>query len=427
MPTQAWAVFPACLARKKMPPLCENGWDMLPLGNTIRRTAMYPRVSDILNDLLGTQILLPAKTFGLFLALAFIAAFIALRRELVRKEQLGHYRLHRQNLLLESPLPAYWIAVHAAVWGLLGYKVGYMFVDGEAFSNHTEEILFSAKGYWLTGLLGIALGGGLKYREYAQRKHLKEKRKEVLVGPSFYVGTATTIAFVAGILGSKLFAMLEPGSNFWQDPLGDLMSFNGLSFFGGLICAGGLIIVYLYRKGFGVVRAIDGFAPCLILAYAVGRIGCQLSGDGDWGIVNELPNPGWLPDWAWAYTYPHNVALEGVPIPGCTGDFCRQLPQPVWPTPLYETLAGLGIFGVLMLLRTRLAHPGMLTSVWLILIGIERFGIEQIRVNSRYGVGLTQAELISILLILTGIGILVYALRKKDPMVIETARPTSEL
>jgi prolipoprotein diacylglyceryltransferase len=388
---------------------------------------MYPRLSDILNDFLGTNILLPAKTFGLFLALAFIAAFLVLRRELARKEQLGHYRLRRERLLIESPLPAYWIAVHAAIWGLLAYKIGYMVVDSAEFSNHTEDVLLSSKGYWLSGLLGLLIGGGLKYREYAQRKGLKEKYKDVVVGPSFYVGTVTTIAFVAGILGSKLFAMLEPGGNFWRDPLGDLMSFNGLSFFGGLICAGGIIIVYLYRKGFGVVRAIDGFAPSLILAYAVGRIGCQLSGDGDWGVVNTLPNPGWLPDWAWAYTYPHNVALEGVPIPGCTGEFCMALPQPVWPTPLYETLMGLGIFGILMLLRTRLRHPGMLSGVWLIGIGLERFGIEQIRVNSRYGLGLTQAELISILLILTGAAIFVYALRKKDPLVIETARPSSEV
>lgn len=388
---------------------------------------MYPRLSDIINDLFGTHILLPAKTFGLFLALAFIAAFLVLRRELARKEQLGHFRLRRERLVLESPLPAYTIVIHALIWGLLAYKLGYMLVDGKEFSNHTEDVLLSSKGFWLTGLLGAAIGGGLKYREYARRKGLKEKTKEVLVGPSFYVGTVTTIAFIAGILGSKIFAMLEPGSNFWADPLGDLLSFNGLSFFGGLLCAGGIIILYLYRKGFGVVRAVDGFAPCLILAYAVGRIGCQLSGDGDWGIVNELPNPGWLPDWAWAYTYPHNVALEGVPIPGCTGEYCMQLPQPVWPTPLYETLTGLGIFGILMFLRTRLHHPGLLTSVWLILIGIERFGIEQIRVNSRYGLGLTQAELISILLILTGVAIMVYALRKKDPMVIETARPTSEV
>lgn len=388
---------------------------------------MYPRLSDIINDLFGTHILLPAKTFGLFLALAFIAAFLVLRRELARKEQLGHFRLRRERLVLESPLPAYTVAIHALIWGLLAYKLGYMFVDGKEFSNHTEDVLLSGKGFWLTGLLGAAIGGGLKYREYARRKGLKEKTKEVLVGPSFYVGTVTTIAFIAGILGSKIFAMLEPGSNFWADPIGDLLSFNGLSFFGGLLCAGGIIILYLYRKGFGVVRAVDGFAPCLILAYAVGRIGCQLSGDGDWGIVNELPNPGWLPDWAWAYTYPHNVALEGVAIPGCTGEYCMQLPQPVWPTPLYETLTGLGIFGILMFLRTRLHHPGLLTSVWLILIGIERFGIEQIRVNSRYGLGLTQAELISILLILTGVAIMVYALRKKDPLVIETARPTSEI
>ena len=385
---------------------------------------MYPRLSDLINDLFGTNILLPAKTFGFFLALAFVAAYISMRRELIRKEKLGHFTPRKERILVEGPLHIGYVILHAALWGLVAYKLGYMFVDANAFSNNTEDILLSAKGFWLTGLLGAAIGGGLKYREYARRKDIKEKYQELLVGPSFYSGTVVTIAFVAGIAGSKLFAMLEPGSNFWRDPLPELISFNGLSFYGGLILAGVLIIRYLYVRGFGILRAVDGFAPCLILAYAIGRIGCQLSGDGDWGITNLAPKPGWLtwlPDWAWAYKYPHNVALDGVPIPGCTGPYCMELAQPAWPTPIYETILGLTIFGILMLLRNRLAHPGQLTAIWLFLIGIERLAIEKIRVNSLYTIGpiqFTQAELISTILILGGITIFVLTLRKKDPLVI---------
>jgi prolipoprotein diacylglyceryltransferase len=228
---------------------------------------------------------------------------------------------------------------------------------------------------------------------------------------------------VAGILGSKLFAMLEPGSEFWKDPLGDLVSFNGLSFFGGLLCAGGLIIYFLYRKGFHILTCVDAFAPGLALANGVGRIGCQLAGDGDWGIVNTSPKPGWLswmPDWAWAYDYPHNVAMEGVPIPGCT-DFmyCRHLPLPVFPTPFYETLMGVAIFCILWALRKRMKYAGLVTGIYMILIGLERFLIEQIRVNTRYDLGIlqfTQAELIATLLIVGGSTILFLVMRQKRPL-----------
>jgi prolipoprotein diacylglyceryltransferase len=248
-------------------------------------------------------------------------------------------------------------------------------------------------------------------------------------GPTFYLGTILTIAFVAGIGGSKLFAMLEPGSHFWRDPIGDILSFNGLSFFGGLICAGFLIIYYLHRKGFHLLTSVDAFAPGLILANAVGRIGCQLSGDGDWGIVNTAPKPGflsWMPDWLWASTYPHNVAMEGIPIPGCNPEvyaiYCRELALPVYPTPVYETIMGVAMFGFLWMIRKRMPYPGLMTGIYLILVGTERLIIERIRVNAKYDFGilqLTQAELISMLLILGGIAILFFRLRAKKPL--ETA------
>jgi len=195
-----------------------------------------------------------------------------------------------------------------------------------------------------------------------------------------------------------------------------------------------------------------------MLAYAVGRIGCQVSGDGDWGILNSayyttpdgkpslsspilyerivtqykqlyLPQfgslenirhlnvkaPSFLPDWLFAYPYPHNVINEGVRITGCDGGYCSQLPIPVFPTPFYETLVCLGLFFVLWSLRKRLKVPGALFAVYLILNGIERFFIEKIRVNTTYsifGFHPTQAEIISSLLVISG-GILLVVLKKK--------------
>lgn len=383
---------------------------------------MYPRLSDLLNDLLGTHMLLPAKTFGFFLALAFVAAYIPIRAELIRREKLGQYKAFRTKVRVAGPMPVTELLFYAAMWGIAGYKLGLLITDPDLFNNDTEAALLSAKGFWLTGLLGLALGGGWKYREYRKKQGEKEKFEEVDTYPAYYFGTVVTIAFMAGIGGSKLFAMLEPGSNFWQDPLGDLLSFNGLSFFGGLICAGGLIIYYLWRKGFHILTVVDAFAPGLILAYAVGRIGCQLSGDGDWGIPNPNPKPGflsWAPDWMWAFDYPHNVASEGVPMAGCVGEYCRHLAVPAYPTPFYETLMGIGIFLILWAIRKRMKYAGLVTGIYMVLIGIERFAIEKIRVNTHYSLGglqFTQAELISTLLVLGGAGIIWYAMRQKKEL-----------
>jgi phosphatidylglycerol:prolipoprotein diacylglycerol transferase len=163
---------------------------------------------------------------------------------------------------------------------------------------------------------------------------------------------------------------------------------------------------------------LDIAGPGLMLAYAVGRIGCHLSGDGDWGIENLSPKPGWLswaPDWVWSFKYPHNVVNEGVPIAGCTGNFCNELPLPVYPTPFYEVLMGLAIFAFLWSIRHKITTPGIMVSIYLILNGLERFLIETIRVNSKYhvfGMGFTQAELISSIMIITGLAGIFWSMNK---------------
>lgn len=380
---------------------------------------MYPFLSDMFNDLLGTDFQLPMKTFGFFLALAFIAAYWALRSELLRREGLGQFKLRPEKIRKQGPMHIREVILYGLLWGILGYKLGLLFTDPEFFNSDTGGALMSTKGFWLTGLLGLGIAGGLKYWDYAKRKDLEEVFETIQAGPSHYLGTIVTIAFVAGIGGSKLAAMLEPGSNFWVDPIGDLLSFNGLSFYGGLILAGALIVYYLYRKGFHIMTAFDAFGPALILAYAVGRIGCQLAGDGDWGIANLEPQPEWLsflPEWTWTFDYPNNVAAEGELIAGCTGPFCRRLVPSVYPTPLYEIIMGLGIFGFLWAIRKRLRYAGMLGGLYLFFNGLERFTIEKIRVNGDYsifGMDTTQAELIGVLLMLGGIAMFVYALRRK--------------
>lgn len=369
---------------------------------------MYPRLSDLINDLLGTQLNLPVKTFGFFLALAFAGAFFVLIKELRRRETEGHFRLRKVRIRTAGPMSITEVITGTVIWGLVGYKLGLLITDYELFNTDTEAAIMSTKGYWLTGLLGAGAAFGLRYRKYLELKESKETFEEPLVGPSHYVGIVVTIAFVAGILGSKLFAHLEDPAKFMQDPIGNLLSFDGLSFLGGLIAAGVAILWYLKRKGFDSLISLDAFAPSVITGYAIGRIGCHMAGDGDWGIVNLNARPGflsWLPDWLWAYDYPHNVIHAGVPIPGCSGEFCSHLAQPVYPTPIYETIMGFIILGILWSLRKKLKYVGQLCGVWLSLIGVERFLVEGIRINDRYnflGMNLSQAQIISVFLVLGG-------------------------
>jgi phosphatidylglycerol:prolipoprotein diacylglycerol transferase len=227
----------------------------------------------------------------------------------------------------------------------------------------------------------------------------------------------TIIALVFGLLGAKLFDIFENWSDFLKNPSAYIFSPAGLTFYGGLICAALAIWLYARRHKIGFWHLNDAAAPGLMLAYAVGRIGCHVAGDGDWGIDNTRPKPfSWLPDWLWAYNYPHNVNEAGVRIAGCIdAKYCNELPQPVYPTAFYETLICLVLFAILWSLRKRLKIPGILFAVYLMLNGIERFFIEKIRVNNRMdllGFHPTQAEVISTLLFLVGL-VLFIVLRRK--------------
>ncbi len=168
------------------------------------------------------------------------------------------------------------------------------------------------------------------------------------------------------------------------------------------------------------IHVMDAVAPALIMGYAVGRLGCQFSGDGDWGIVNAAATPGWwfLPDWAWSFTYPHNVLNDGIPMEGCLWQYCHQLAEPVYPTPIYETFFSLIIFGILWIMRKRFKIAGMLFFLYVLLNGIERFFIEKIRTNpdiSILGMEATQAEYVAGLLIVIGLVGMIYLGLKKKP------------
>lgn len=208
-------------------------------------------------------------------------------------------------------------------------------------------------------------------------------------------GMVMDLAFVSvlgGIAGAKLFDAIEQPQTLLADPLGVIFSTGGFSIYGGLIVGCIVGIIFLKRKKIALLPMLDAVAPALAIGYGIGRLGCQFSGDGDWGKPAAMDlKPAWLPDWLWAQTYSNNVLGIEIPAPG------------VYPTPLYEALIATLIFIILWQLRKKLAISGHLFCCYLILSGISRWLIEYVRINPLYdlsGLLLSQAQIISICLIL---------------------------
>jgi prolipoprotein diacylglyceryl transferase len=368
---------------------------------------MYPNLYYVFQDLFGIELsgLKLVNTFGFFVALAFIICAWVLTLELRRKQQLGLFVHTEETLTIGAPASFSELLINFVVGFIFGYKIVGAFTIPDAL-NDPQSFILSARGNLPVGLLvGLAFAG-LKWWEKNKQKLAKPETRTIRIWPQDRVGDIVIYAAGFGFLGAKIFHNLENWNDFVKDPIGSLISFSGLTFYGGLICAGIAIIVYARKRKIGVVHLCDAMAPTMMLAYSLGRIGCQVSGDGDWGIVNLHPKPfSWLPDWMWAYTYPHNVVGEGVPIPGCVGQYCNQLPAPVYPTALYEIIVCFALFLVLWMLRKRIKVPGRIFGLYLVLNGIERFFIETIRVNTKYEAlpfQPTQAELIALLLVVAG-------------------------
>jgi len=222
----------------------------------------------------------------------------------------------------------------------------------------------------------------------------KEARRIMPALDPEFMNNACLYGFLAGLLGARLFHILEYPGEFLADPKAMLLSRGGFTIFGGLIVGSLTAAWYARRKGAPIPLLLDAAAPGLMLAYAIGRIGCQISGDGDWGIAVTSPAPAWLPDWLWAQTYAGNIAHVSIPAPG------------VYPTPIYETLMSPLAFAILWRVRRQSHGPGWLFGLYLLLAGIERFLVELIRVNSTYslfGLAVTQAQLISTGCIVAGL------------------------
>lgn len=412
---------------------------------------MFPTLGYLINYLLGTQINLGLPTFGFIVASSFFIASIFLKSEIERKEKLGIFKSIFYKETIGAPSTLSEILYNLVFGFILGGKLGLLISDSDFFLSSPQEAILSTKGNIFTAIIGAILMAGYNYWDKKKKELHPPRVEEKKLSSTELVINITMIAAISGILGAKIFHHFEYWDMFVADPIGQFFSFSGLTFYGGLI--GGFLAVgyYVKKKGLSFTHICDSAAPALILAYGLGRLGCQLAGDGDWGVINSAyrydsqkdvyvaahpdsiqadiqkyaayyepafgglenahykyyPKPeflSFLPDWMFAFVYPNNVNSDGILINGCEGEYCARLPIPVIPTPIYEITMGIAIFLILWAIRKKLKRPGLMFSVYLIFNGLERFSIEQFRVNSEYNIfgGVTQAEIIAISLMLIG-------------------------
>jgi phosphatidylglycerol:prolipoprotein diacylglycerol transferase len=196
---------------------------------------------------------------------------------------------------------------------------------------------------------------------------------------------ASTMVFwaaVGGLVGSRLLAIVDDWSGFVADPIHAIFSGAGFVWYGGLI-GGFLAVTWVIRqRALPWAVTVDCIAPGLAIAHGIGRIGCQLAGDGDWGRETNLP---------WGMAYPNAIVGWNYP-PGVR----------VHPAPLYELVAYTAIFAFLWSIRKRPHVDGTVFWWYLVLAPSARFMIEFIRVNPPVVLGLSQAQLISLALVTIG-------------------------
>jgi phosphatidylglycerol---prolipoprotein diacylglyceryl transferase len=205
------------------------------------------------------------------------------------------------------------------------------------------------------------------------------RRLRELGRPVDWAYEITFAALIGGVVGARVYYLIQNASKLHGSVIGNVFSGSGLVWYGGAIGGAIAVIGWMRWRHVLELRMLDMCATALALGYAIGRIGCQVSGDGDYGIRSSLP---------WAMGYPHGT----VPTPPGVR---------VQPTPIYETVTMCLLAYVLWSLRDRV-RPGVVFALYLLLSGLERFLVEFIRRNNEVFIGLTAPQLESAALIVIG-------------------------
>jgi phosphatidylglycerol---prolipoprotein diacylglyceryl transferase len=223
-----------------------------------------------------------------------------------------------------------------------------------------------------------------------------------------YSSSIVITAAVLGLVGSRVYAILDDLPTYLADPKAMIFSGSGFVFYGGLF--GGILGTYLvsrwYRIGFAAT--VDMCAPALAIGQAIGRIGCLLSGDGDWGLPSTLP---------WAMAYPKAIVGWGPDTVLKLNDHYQLVSGffpgvRVHPAPIYETILYTGVFVILWSMR-KTSHPAGRVFYWyLVLAGAARFVVEFVRINPRVFYMFSEAQLIAVGMMVAG-AILLIITREK--------------
>lgn len=263
---------------------------------------------------------------------------------------------------------------------------------------------FSVYSYGLMMGIGFLVANYVAIREF----------ERIGMGAHF-ANQVTLLAAVFGIAGSKILSLIESWGDFIKDPVGMAFSPGGLTWYGGFVLAAVAILWAAHKKHFKFAKVADALASPLMLGYAVARLGCHFSGDGDYGMPTKLP---------WGVDYSHGIVPPSIAfrtLPHIEATFPGGIVPDntlLHPTPIYEFIAGLLIFYFLWKIRKKVRPDGKLFMIYLILAGAERLLVEFIRLNPRLLFGLSEAQLISIPIIAIGIGGLIYL--NKQPVTVKT-------
>ncbi len=232
---------------------------------------------------------------------------------------------------------------------------------------------------------GLMMGLGFVVAGLAAGRYLKELGK-----PVDWAYEMVFAALVGGLVGARLWWVAENWSDAQDDLLGSLFSGAGLVWYGGALGGAAAVLLWAWRRNWLTLQMLDVAAVPLALGYAFGRIGCQLAGDGDYGVAWDGP---------WAMAYPNGT----VPTT-----------EEVHPTPVYEALA-MGLVAILLWRWRHRWRAGTLFGLYLVLSGLERFLVEFVRRNDEVLLGLTQPQIFSVIMMVAGATWLVVLRRSPQP------------